>query len=80
MTACLVGKGPEGRGSRGLGDSNTDPPAEVLPGRSPVGGLTCDSVGPVMTARARRTPLPAGPCVCPSVYRWLQVSSGRRRL
>jgi hypothetical protein len=50
------------RGS-GWGDSNSSPPSEVLPGGRGVGGLTCGSLIPVVTAGDRCSP-PSTNLVC----------------
>jgi hypothetical protein len=55
----LVGKSPEGSRQR-VGDSNSGPPPEVVPGGGCAGGLSCGSLAPLVTARARCAPLPAG--------------------
>jgi len=41
-------------------DSNSDPPPDMVPGGGCAGGLTCGSLAPVVTARVRCSPLPAG--------------------
>jgi hypothetical protein len=56
----LVGKSLEGSRQPGWGDSNSGPASERLPSHSVVSGLTCGSLAPVVTARARCSPLPAG--------------------
>jgi hypothetical protein len=56
----LVGKSLEGLAAAGWGDWNSDSPIEWRPGRSAVGGFTCGSLLPVVTARARYACLPAG--------------------
>jgi hypothetical protein len=45
------------------GDSNSSPPSEVLPGGRGVGGLTCGSLIPVVTAGDRCSP-PSTNLVC----------------
>jgi hypothetical protein len=54
------------------------PPPERLPGGRCVGGLTCGSFAPVVTARARYVPLPAGSACTHRVPAGL-VPSGRHR-
>ena len=44
----------------GWGDSNSGPSPEAVPGGGCAGELTCGSLAPVVTARARCAPLPAG--------------------
>jgi hypothetical protein len=61
----------------GWGDSNSGPPPQAPPGNGCAGWLTCDSLLPIVTACARRTPHLPGPRV-PTVYR--VVPSGRGRL
>jgi len=48
-------------------DSNSGPPPDVVPSRGRAGALTCGSLA-VVTARARCTPMSAGPRVL-TVYR-----------
>src|SRR5215211_7569965 len=73
------GQEAEGLAAAGLGDSNSGPPPEVVPGGGCAGGPSCGALAPLVTARARCTPLPAAPHV-PTVYRWAPVPSGRGRL
>ena len=47
-------------GGHWMGDSNSGPPPREVPGGGCAGGLTCGSLAPVVTARARCAPLPAG--------------------
>jgi hypothetical protein len=64
----LLGVGARRAGRSGWGDSNSGPPPERLPGGGCVGGLSCGSLGPVVTAGVRCSPLPAAWRV-PTVYR-----------
>jgi hypothetical protein len=56
----LAGKSPKGSRQPGRGNSNSGPPPDMVPGGACAGGLTCGSLAPVVTARARCSPLPAG--------------------
>jgi hypothetical protein len=53
------GQEPRGLAAGGWGDSNSGPQSEVVPGSGCACGLSCGSLAPVVTARARCTPLPA---------------------
>jgi hypothetical protein len=55
----LVGKSPEGVAAAGWRDSSSGPPSDGWPAHGSLGGLTCGSLLPVVTARARCIPLPA---------------------
>jgi hypothetical protein len=63
----------------GSGDSNSGPPPEVVPGSRHAAGLTCGSLAPVVTTRARCNPLPAG-TACTHRVPAGSVPSGRGRL
>jgi hypothetical protein len=71
--ACLGGRAA-GVQQHGWGDSNSGPPPQAPPGNGCAGRLTCDSLLPVVTARARWTPHLRGPRV-PTVYRGGPVRS-----
>jgi hypothetical protein len=79
--AKLIDGSPPGTGSSSLvlGDSNSRPPPEVVPGSRHAGGLTCGSLAPVVTTRARCNPLPAG-TACTHRVPAGSVPSGRGRL
>jgi hypothetical protein len=62
-----------------VGDSNSGPPPEGVPGGGSVGVLTCGSLAPVVTFRARCIPLPTG-SACTHCVRAGAGPSGRRRL
>ena len=59
VTTVSWARGRKARGSR-WGDSNSGPPPQAPPGSGCAGWLTCGSLAPVVTARARCTPLPTG--------------------
>jgi hypothetical protein len=55
----FVGKSPVGLAAAGWGDSNSGPLPDAVPGCGHDGGLSWDSLAPVVTARARCSPLAA---------------------
>jgi hypothetical protein len=63
----------------GWRDSNSAPPPQVLPARSRIAAVTCDSSQPVVTAGARWAPLAAGR-VCTQRVPPAPIPSGRGRL